>query len=449
MEASRHKIMDNRVQLFMRPNSPFWWCSCSINGAQQRKSTGEESLSRAKDVARDWYLSLLGKVVVATVESEMSPASTGLDQMGSYLAGELRNLGRKRKVAQAAAGVTFSAAADQFLKEIEVLMADERNPQYVHFKKLSLNVHLLPFFGSKLVTEITPGVVQEYRVHRMTSRRDSKGEPMRPARSTLHQEIVCLRQVLKTANRHGWLPYLPDLSSPYKANGKVGHRAWFSPEEYEALYTHTGKRAKKPPHNRGRWKTENEDLHDYVLFMTNTGLRPDEAGRLELRDISIVNDEATGEEILEIAVRGKRGTGWCKSMPGAVYPFQRMVQRHNFGPKDIVFGDPPRELLNNVLGELDLKFDREGNRRTSYSFRHTYISMRLMEGADIYQVAKNCRTSVEMVEKHYAVHIKDMIDTAAVNRRKPRSDAKPSQGKGRGAGNTAIKKAKKSTEIRA
>jgi len=30
-----------------------------------------------------------------------------------------------------------------------------------------------------------------------------------------------------------------------------------------------------------------------------------------------------------------------------------------------------------------------------------------MEEADIYQVAKNYRTSVEMIEKHYAVHLKN------------------------------------------
>src|ERR1700688_2163789 len=29
--------------------------------------------------------------------------------------------------------------------------------------------------------------------------------------------------------------------------------------------------------------------------------------------------------------------------------------------------------------------------------RQTYICLRLMEGADIYQIAKNCRTSVEMI----------------------------------------------------
>ena len=37
-----------------------------------------------------------------------------------------------------------------------------------------------------------------------------------------------------------------------------------------------------------------------------------------------------------------------------------------------------------------------------YRLRHTYICMRLMEGADIYQIAKNCRTSEEMIEKFYA-----------------------------------------------
>ncbi len=43
-----------------------------------------------------------------------------------------------------------------------------------------------------------------------------------------------------------------------------------------------------------------------------------------------------------------------------------------------------------------------------------------MEGADVYQIAKNCRTSIEMIQKHYAVHLKTSLDAAAINRRKPR-----------------------------
>jgi len=74
-------------------------------------------------------------------------------------------------------------------------------------------------------------------------------------------------------------------------------------------------------------------------------------------------------------------------MPGAVVPFQRVVKRHKLQAKDRVFGLPQRELINKILGDLDLKVDRKGNRRTAYSLRHTYIPMRLMEGADIDKVA--------------------------------------------------------------
>jgi hypothetical protein len=42
-----------------------------------------------------------------------------------------------------------------------------------------------------------------------------------------------------------------------------------------------------------------------------------------------------------------------------------------------------------------------------------------MEGADIYQIAKNCRTSVEMIEKYYAAHIKTRLDAAAINVMRP------------------------------
>jgi hypothetical protein len=41
-----------------------------------------------------------------------------------------------------------------------------------------------------------------------------------------------------------------------------------------------------------------------------------------------------------------------------------------------------------------------------------------MEGADIYQIAKNCRTSVEVIEKYYAVHLKNTLDAAAINVRR-------------------------------
>ena len=98
-----------------------------------------------------------------------------------------------------------------------------------------------------------------------------------------------------------------------------------------------------------------------------------------------------------------------------------MLDRNEPDPSDRLFPSDFKKMFNNILTENNLKFDRNGKARTAYSLRHSYICFRLLEGADIYQVAKNCRTSVEMIEKHYAAHLKDMIDTSLVNVRKEKS----------------------------
>lgn len=382
---AKHSLMGGKLHLYKRKNSRYWQCSTYLAGKNWRETTKHESLAQATDFAEDWYLGLKGKLRT----------------------GDLK------------AGKTFAKAADQFLLEYEVITQGQRSPSYVQSHRDNLRVHLLPYLGHLTLQEITPGKVQEYRVHRAQTAKS--GKP--PSRSTISQELVVIRQVLKTAQRHGWLQYLPDLSPPYKTSGKITHRAWFSPEEYRQLYRATRKRANSPLNNR--WKWECEQLHDYVLFMANTGLRPDEAGRLQHRDVAIVKDEATQETILEIEVRGKRGVGYCKSTRGAIIPYRRLVARNNPQPTDLVFPKDHHELFNNILNEQGLKLDRDGNRRTAYSLRHTYICLRLMEGADIYQIAKNCRTSVEMIEKYYAVHLKTTLDAAAINVRRQRPQQPP------------------------
>lgn len=395
MAEAVHEILGGKVQLFRRPRSSYWQCRASVGGAQLRHSTKTESLAQAKDVAEDWFLTLKGKAA----------------------RGELTT------------GPTFADAAKRFMTEFKVITAGQRSPDYVRRHQERLDLYLLPFFGNKAISQITSGLIQDYRVDRITqggtdrNTKERNGKP--PSRSTMHQEMVCLRQVLKCANRHGWLSAMPLMSDPYRASGKISHRAWFSPAEYKTLYEATRERAKNP--KKERWRSACEDLHDYVLFMGNTGLRPDEAKRLQVDDVQVVEDGPGRQRILHIAVRGKRGTGWAKSMPGAVMPFQRMKKRHDLEPGDLLFPTIQKELFNAILNELGMKKDREGTPRTTYSLRHTYISMRLLEGADIYQIAKNCRTSVEMIEKFYASHIKDMIDAEAVNVRKPprRREAKP------------------------
>jgi integrase len=389
-------MMDGRLHVYKRENSRLWQCSAFIDDRNWRASTRTDSLSEAKDFAEDWFLGLRGKSRAGILKTEK----------------------------------TFKQAAEVFEQEYGAITDGERNAQYVegHWRRLKL--HLLPFFGNTGLSEVKPAKVLEYRIKRRKEL--VKGKQTGPSRSTLHKEIVTLRQVLKTAVIHGWIDAIPNLTEPYKKAGKFGRRAWFNPEEYKQLYNATRERAKHPinPHRR----KECEDLHDFVLFMVNTGLRPDEAYRLQFRDVKVVKDGDIGGTILHIDVRGKRGTGYCKSMPGAVIPFKRVYERRTPqtpldgrergpAPSDPVFPRSHHSLFKTILIEQGLRFDRDNQPRAFYSLRHTYISLRLMEGADIYQVAKNCRTSVEMIERHYAAHIKNMLDAAVINVRKPKARA--------------------------
>ena len=287
--SEHHTILGGKVHVYRRPNSSSWQCASYLAGKNRRTTTKEDSLSKAKEVAEDWYLQLRGKL----------------------RDGELKS------------GKMFREAGKLYLREFDIITQGERSPTYARGQHARTDGHLIPFFGNMVLPEITSGKVNEYRIRRLEESKAQRGKPL--AHNTMHQEIVTLRQIFKTALRHGWIDHLPDLSEPYRSSPKISHRAWFSPEEYKQLYEATRRRALDPKQPRFRW--EAEQLHDYVLFATNTGLRPDEAMRLQFRDVTVVEDEGSCQTILEIEVRGKRGVGYCKSTAGAVHPFERLKAR--------------------------------------------------------------------------------------------------------------------------
>ena len=173
---------------------------------------------------------------------------------------------------------------------------------------------------------------------------------------------------------------------PMARAAKLATGPWFSPAEYKQLYTAIRDYAKSI-HGRHRWSAE--QLHDFVLFMGNTGLRSDEAKNLQHRDITVVKDADTGQRILEIEVRGKIGVGYCKSMPGAVVVYERLLARAKPAPrikltarqkragdiaipeptypqsKDAVFPGNHIKLFNNLLARQSLKEGRDGQSRTA------------------------------------------------------------------------------------
>ena len=424
-----HSILTGKVKLYRRDDGgEHWFCSTYFMGKNRRKSTKTDSLSHAEEIAEDWYLELRGKSRAGLLDGPTGP--------------------------------TFNRAADIFEAEYEISTDGERSARWIAEHKAHLTNHLRPFFGKMDVTTINDDTGQDYRIARakqvtirggtVESRKKAIKEataPRPPAHNTIKNELITARLVLKVCVRKGWINAAPTFKHPYKKQMKVAHRPWFTPEEYKALYLAVRNYMRTA--TRDRQRHEAEELYDYILFMGNTGLRPDESKNLEHRDVKMVKDDATGELILLIEVRGKRGVGYCKSRPDAVKPYQRLLNRPKWSPQgrkprtkkaqaaaalqeprpvelpkpmDRVFPGDHKKLFNKILNakDVNLKFDREGKPHTFYSLRHYYISQRLMERADIYALAKNCRTSVEMIQKYYAVHIADVLDAAAINTKRPR-----------------------------
>ena len=207
-----HLMFDGRLQIYRRGSGKTWQCAARVGERRFRSTTKEEDLARARDVAEGWYLELRGK---------------------------LRNGEIVKKEH------TFGESWDRYLSEMRVLTIGERSPSYINMMVMRMEKHALPYFREKPLSEVNRGLVQAYRARRAEETIKLRGKP--PARNTMMQEIVHIRQVLKWAEGMGWIPFVPNLTPPYKTQGKKGHRAWFSKEEYVQLYKATAKRIEDCP----------------------------------------------------------------------------------------------------------------------------------------------------------------------------------------------------------
>src|SRR3984957_12013424 len=111
--AEQHTILGGKVYVYERPNSSRWQCSSFFAGKNRRTSTKEESLSRAKEIAEDWYLQLRGKLRTGEIKTEK----------------------------------TFREASEQFLREYDLITQGQRSTVYVEGQHWRSRVHLVPFFG--------------------------------------------------------------------------------------------------------------------------------------------------------------------------------------------------------------------------------------------------------------------------------------------------------------
>jgi integrase len=224
-----------------------------------------------------------------------------------------------------------------------------------------------------------------------------------------------------TLNRafiRGDIKQLPQFATESTGHSEDTPRIWFNEKEYATL-------KKAIDAHIANTKTEAaKELKDYVLIGANTGMRVGEAMSVRFCDVTIVPDG--NDECLEIRnIKGKRGRhGQCKSFTHAVAPFKRCIARHlltlaNYkASQENVFKEYHRDMFREILKKANLYMtkDRTPKKRDLMSLRHTYICLRLLRGVPIYDIAANCRTSAQTIQRHYAKHL-SILGSETINKR--------------------------------
>jgi len=247
------------------------------------------------------------------------------------------------------------------------------------------------------------------------------------AKGTLKTEINCMKACLNWAK--GRNIYSGNITHRIKIEKKEKKlkQATFSVVDYRKLtnYMRTNAWLK----DGGKHGTDKrllryrEMLRNYVLILANTGMRVGEARNLRWCDITFDIDDK-GLDIVRFDIqRGKQGRHEYLGRAGCKKYIERLKnsRQDNIGDNDYLWCDVDgtvikhfREGFNRLIRKADVEFDSDREKRVPYSLRHSFISMRLRKGVDIFHVARMCNTSVQMIDDTYG-HVADEKRVSLIN----------------------------------
>jgi integrase len=204
------------------------------------------------------------------------------------------------------------------------------------------------------------------------------------------------------------LPRFPKMKT------EVNRRPHFDREDYKILTDYFDKFQNV---NDKRIRRQRVMLVNYILVLSNTGIRVGEARNLKWRDLSQI-PQAKGDDSppdIALYVTGKTGPREVVSRtPEIKRYFQRIldlrIQELGKTPdrNEYIFcnadGTPVgsfKKSFNTLIEDAGVAIDSHGDRRTIYSLRHTYATFRIQEGVHQFILAKNMGTSTAMLDRHY------------------------------------------------
>lgn len=331
----------------------------------------------------------------------------------------------------------FTRLADELLDaEWERVSRKELSSASVGIQKNRLEAHVLPFFRYIPPTQVTHVDLEAF-VSRLTQHQLTT--------TTISQYLVLVRKLLKLAVRKG---LLKEVSEFPRVKVSTQPRSMLTVSEYAKLARTALKMSRNgviaPPlkstdgHRDRFWVSPKNmllapDMFWVIRFMVNSFVRPGDLRQLKHKHVTVVRGESVYLR-LNLPETKKHDKPMVTLQP-AVHVYESLL-RHTTaegygGPDDYVFlpAEKDRSYALAVLGfwfkwvmrEAGLPLTDSMNRpRTLYCLRHTSIMFRLLygQGIDMLTLARNARTSVQMVERFYASSLDGEMNVAMLQSRR-------------------------------
>lgn len=286
--------------------------------------------------------------------------------------------------------VSFEKLCDDYMKSI----SGEKKAEY---QKWPIETYYRKFFGPRVndLAKLTDGLVADYIAWRKTVSKTP------PKAKTLNRERTAFLAMMKFAVRKKWLSddQVPTFDWQRESADAKGNYAAFTSQEWSAFLSKARSemsRAKKDPYRRGVPFQYLQLFYWFAKFMVYTGIRPDDEFRnmqwrkINLKDGHMYVDGKKGERLVPLnneaidvlkEIKVTRQT-WLKA------------NGERMGRKEFVWCLPSGHHVKTFKRQFKYIMDRMENlthdrgRYAPYSFRHTFATFRIKNGAPAEAIMK-------------------------------------------------------------
>jgi integrase len=373
-------LRDSEVVIYRRTRSLLYQCRFKLaNGTWHRQTTGKASIEHAVTVACNLY-------------------------------DEARY---RQRLGLAHQAHTFAQVSQLVLAELRQQIDAGNGKTAYHSYVSCIERYFLPYFGDKLLEELTHTDISEFELWR------DRQMLKKPRTSTLNNFTSAWNKIIATAVERGYISERVPVPKLTIRGLKGTTRPAFSEAEMNQLLVFM-----ETWTQQGRLAVEREMrplLRDYVEMLLLTGMRHGtEALGIRWQHLEWHTDK--GVRYLRIWVSGKTGGRWLIAKHRAVDVLKRLHQRqedlksnsfehllatrvtHKLFRFSTGYQPPSMNgTFRRLMRDSGLEKNTEGQTRTLYSLRHTYATLEMLRGeVDIHTLSKQMGNSAAMIERHYS-----------------------------------------------